>query len=82
MTDPLVPCRLGTVPIAAHQVLLSLWMLSSFLLDSLAVGGQTLVAVELGSGDASSRASAREISDRLLEVSSFRVQWLYVCTST
>jgi Na+-driven multidrug efflux pump len=51
------------VPIAAHQVLTQLWMLSSFLLDSLAVGGQTLVAVHVGR-DA---AAAREISDRLLE---------------
>ena len=52
------------MPIAAHQVLTQLWMLSSFLLDSLAVGGQTLVAVHVGR-DA---IAAREISDRLLEV--------------
>ena len=32
--------RQGTVEIAAHQVLMQLWTLGSFLLDSLAVGGQ------------------------------------------
>lgn len=57
--------RLGTVEIAAHQVLMQLWTLSSFLLDSLAVGGQTLVAVLLGRGDT---RGARLLSDRLLEV--------------
>jgi len=50
------------------QVLMQLWMLSSFLLDSLAVGGQTLIAVQL----ASQRPhAAREIGDRLLEVRAF-----------
>ena len=61
-------CRLGTAEVAAHQLLMQLWMLSSFLLDSLAVGGQTLVAMALG---ANRHAAAREIGDRILEVPTF-----------
>lgn len=57
--------RLGAVPIASHQVVSQLWLLSSFLLDSLAIAGQTLVAVELGKGDV---PAARAVSDRLLQV--------------
>ena len=40
---------------------MQLWLLSSLVVDSLAVAGQSLVAVELGRGD---RAGARAISDR------------------
>lgn len=57
--------RLGAVPIASHQVVSQLWLLSSFLLDSLAIAGQTLVAVELGKGDV---PAARAVSDRLLQL--------------
>lgn len=56
--------RLGPVPIASHQVLSQLWLLSSLIIDSLAVSGQTLVAVELAAGDA---AGARRIADRLMQ---------------
>jgi hypothetical protein len=64
------------VPIATHQVLMQLWMLSSFLLDSLAVGGQTLVAVHVRR-DA---VAAREISDRLLEVRDGRTVCVMIST--
>ncbi len=40
--------RLGAVPIASHQVVMQLWLLASFIIDSLAIAGQTLVAVSLG----------------------------------
>jgi len=55
--------RLGSVPIASHQVVMQLWLLSSFVIDSLAVAGQTLVAVELGHGDV---RSAKALGNRLL----------------
>lgn len=55
--------RLGAVPMAGHQVTMQLWILSSFALDSLAVAGQALVAVELGKRNGN---VAREIGDRLL----------------
>jgi MATE family multidrug resistance protein len=57
--------RLGTGPIAAHQVVMQLWLLSSLAIDSLAVAGQTLVAVELGRGDA---PAARAVATRLLQL--------------
>jgi Na+-driven multidrug efflux pump len=41
-------CRLGVVPIAAHQVVSQLWLLSSLMVDSVAIAGQTLVAVQVG----------------------------------
>ena len=52
---------------AAHQVLYQLWVLASFIIDSLAIAGQTLVATALGQGQP---AQAREVSDRLIEVPS------------
>jgi Na+-driven multidrug efflux pump len=55
--------RLGAVPMAGHQVTMQLWILSSFALDSLAVAGQALVAVEIGKRNGN---VAREIGDRLL----------------
>ena len=58
-------CRLGPVPIASHQVVSQLWLLSSLLIDSVAIAGQALVAVELGRGDV---RAARDVSNRLLQV--------------
>ncbi|EFN56963.1 hypothetical protein CHLNCDRAFT_51240 [Chlorella variabilis] len=55
--------RLGVVPIAAHQVVTQLWLLSSLIVDSVAIAGQTLVAVQLGKGDV---REARAVSNRLL----------------
>ncbi len=58
-------CRsLGTVPVAAHQVVYQLWIFASFVIDSLAIAGQTLIAIALGAGRP---REAREIADRLLE---------------
>jgi Na+-driven multidrug efflux pump len=51
------------VPIAAHQVVTQLWLLSSLIVDSVAIAGQTLVAVQLGKGDV---REARVVSNRLL----------------
>lgn len=55
--------RAGVVPAAAHQVLMQLWLLASFAVDSLAVAGQALVARAVGAGDAS---RARGVAERLL----------------
>ena len=57
--------RLGPIPIASHQVVMQLWLLSSLLIDSLAVAGQSLVAVEKGRGDV---FTARQVSNRLLQL--------------
>jgi hypothetical protein len=59
------PCRLGTIPVAAHQVLISIMLLSSMIIDSLAVAAQALVAIALGRGDV---RQGRQVADRLLEV--------------
>jgi putative MATE family efflux protein len=40
--------RLGSTAIGSHQVVMQLWLLTSMLVDSLAVSGQSLVAVEFG----------------------------------
>jgi putative MATE family efflux protein len=55
--------RMGAVPVASHQVAMQLWLLSSWVLDALAVAGQALVATSLGRGDA---RAARAVADRLL----------------
>ena len=55
--------RAGVVPAAAHQVLMQLWLLASFAIDSLAVAGQALVARAAGAGDP---ARARGVAERLL----------------
>lgn len=40
--------RLGSTAIGSHQVVMQLWLLTSMLVDSLAVSGQSLIAVEFG----------------------------------
>lgn len=55
--------RLGTTAVAAHQVAAQLWLLLSFVCDSLAVAGQGLIADALGRGQV---AGARAVADRLL----------------
>ena len=57
--------HLGPVPIASHQVVMQLWLLSSLVIDSVAVAGQTLVAVEKGRNDV---PVARAVSNRLLQL--------------
>ena len=46
-----VAASLGAVALAAHQVVNSLWGLSAFALDALAIAGQALVGHGLGKGD-------------------------------
>eukprot|EP00890_Picochlorum_soloecismus_P002412 jgi/Picsp_1/3171/NSC_06011-R1_dna-damage-inducible protein f len=72
--------RLGSTSIASHQVVMQLWLLTSMMVDSLAVSGQSLVAVELGKGKSSSledqkspvveldTSGARRVSDRLIQL--------------
>lgn len=60
-----VAARLGPGAVASHQVLMQLWVLSSMLTDSLAVSGQTLIAVNLGQGQP---GTARQISERLVQL--------------
>ncbi|GAX78362.1 hypothetical protein CEUSTIGMA_g5804.t1 [Chlamydomonas eustigma] len=60
-----VATRLGPASIASHQVLSQVWILSSLIIDSLAISGQTLVAVQLGKQD---KVTARRVTDRLLQL--------------
>jgi putative MATE family efflux protein len=46
-----VAASLGAVALAAHQVVNSLWGLSAFALDALAIAGQALIGHGLGTGD-------------------------------
>jgi MATE family multidrug resistance protein len=55
--------RVGTVPVAAHQIALQVWLFLSFVLDSYAIAAQAMVGTDLGPGD---RAGARDVSNRLL----------------
>ena len=48
---------LGELPLAAHQVVSSLWSFSSFALDALAIAAQALVGTALGQVDARRAAS-------------------------
>lgn len=53
----------GSVPLAAHQVLLQLFILLALALDALAIAAQTLVGSSLGAGDAAeARAVARRVA--------------------
>ena len=54
--------RLGSTAIASHQVVMQLWLLTSMLVDSLAVSGQSLVAVEFGRAKLECLKSAAEAS--------------------
>ncbi|MBP0459448.1 MATE family efflux transporter [Streptomyces montanisoli] len=46
-----VAARLSDVDIAAHQVVLSLWSLTAFALDAIAIAGQAIIGRYLGAGD-------------------------------
>src|SRR5699024_7366768 len=48
-----VATSLGDVPLAAHQIVNSMWGLMAFALDALAIAAQALVGSSLGAGDAS-----------------------------
>ncbi|MGK2349062.1 MATE family efflux transporter [Actinomyces sp. W5033] len=43
---------LGEVPLAAHQVVISLWTFTAFCLDALAIAAQALIGTALGQADA------------------------------
>jgi putative MATE family efflux protein len=47
----LVATAAGTVALAAHQVVNSLWILLAFALDALAIAGQSIIGRALGAGD-------------------------------
>lgn len=51
---------LGDVPLAAHQVVNSVWNFASFALDALAIAAQALVGNALGRADAGREAGAEE----------------------
>ncbi|HVL63657.1 MAG TPA: MATE family efflux transporter [Actinomycetota bacterium] len=55
--------RMGTVPLAAWQIAMQIFLLLSFTLDSIAIAGQALVGRHLGAGDPE---RARLVSFRLL----------------
>jgi len=55
--------RIGTVEVAAHQVVAQLWFLLAMIVDALAIAAQALVAELEGAED---RAGAKALSDRLL----------------
>jgi putative MATE family efflux protein len=59
-----VASRLGTVPLAAHQIAFQLWSFLALTLDAVAIAAQIMVARLLGAGDA---AAARAASRRMLE---------------
>lgn len=58
-----VATRIGTVQVAAHQVVTQIWLLLALVVDALAVAGQALVARYRGAGDP---GAARDASNRLL----------------
>lgn len=58
-----VAARLGTVPLAAHQVAVNVWVFFALVVDALAIAGQSLVGKALGATDV---AGARTVANRLL----------------
>ncbi|MFF2861783.1 MATE family efflux transporter [Streptomyces rubiginosohelvolus] len=59
-----VAARLGDVDIAAHQIILSLWSLTAFALDAIAIAGQAIIGRCLGADD---EKGAREACRRMVE---------------
>ena len=55
--------RIGPESIAAHQVVLQVWLIAAMIADSLAIAGQAMVGSSAGSGD---RQGVDEVSRRLL----------------
>ncbi|MEE8599749.1 MATE family efflux transporter [Euzebya tangerina] len=58
-----VAARIGTVEVAAHEVVFAIWALLALALDALAIAGQALVGRFLGAGDG---RAAREVGQRML----------------
>ncbi len=59
-----VAARLGDADIAAHQIILSLWSLTAFALDAIAIAGQAIIGRYLGAND---EKGAREACRRMVE---------------
>ncbi|MGD6744436.1 MATE family efflux transporter [Streptomyces sp. BH106] len=59
-----VAARLGDADVAAHQVILSLWSLTAFALDAIAIAGQAIIGRYLGADDA---PGARAVCRRMVE---------------
>ena len=58
-----VAARAGTVPLAAHQIALQLFLFLALVLDAYAIAAQTLVGQALGRGSpADARATARRVA--------------------
>ncbi|MEU8704067.1 MATE family efflux transporter [Streptomyces sp. NPDC048565] len=59
-----VAARLGDTDVAAHQIILSLWSLTAFALDAIAIAGQAIIGRYLGANDAQ---GAREACRRMVQ---------------
>ncbi|MBM7437941.1 MATE family efflux transporter [Streptomyces sp. HB132] len=59
-----VAARLGDTDLAAHQIILSLWSLTAFALDAIAIAGQAIIGRYLGADDAK---GAREACRRMVQ---------------
>ncbi|UUN27979.1 MATE family efflux transporter [Streptomyces sp. FIT100] len=59
-----VAARLGDTDIAAHQIILALWSLMAFALDSIAIAGQAIIGRYLGADDPE---GAREACRRMVQ---------------
>lgn len=57
-----VAARLGTVTVAAYQVLAQLWLFLALVVDALAIAAQAMIGKSAGAGS----ADAKPIADRLL----------------
>ncbi len=53
--------RLGEVPLASHEIAFQLWYFSALALDAVAIAGQSMIGLSLGSGN---RREARAVADR------------------
>ena len=58
-----VAARIGTAPVAAHQVAFLVWMMLSLTMDGLAIAAQAMVGTALGAGDGD---DARRIGRRTI----------------
>ncbi|MEU9293532.1 MATE family efflux transporter [Streptomyces sp. NPDC048266] len=59
-----VAARLGDAEVAAHQIILSLWSLTAFALDAIAIAGQAIIGRYLGADDAE---GARQVCRRMIQ---------------
>ncbi len=62
LTVAAVAATLGDTQLAGHQIVFTLWIFTSFVLDALAIAGQALTGRFLGAGDvAGARAATRRM---------------------